>query len=225
MKLNGIVTNIRALWEELKKSYAVKKLLRAVPIRFLQITFIMEQFGNLDTMTMEEAMGSLKAHDERIKEKIESSEEGKLMLTKEEWRKIETSEGKLLLTREEWLRHGNKSSEGQLSFTRNRDKSRIRCFNCSLYGHFAAEYRKPKRNREHKQESNLTQIEDDEPALLLEKIERKESNLLMLDEGDVRLRLALSNEGKISDSNLWYLDNGASNYITGLKFKFKELDE
>lgn len=94
-----------------------------------------------------------------------------------------------------------------------------------MYGHFVAECRKPKQNREHKQESNLKQIEDDEPALLLEKFERKESNLLMLDEGDVRLRLALSNEGKISDSNLWYLDNGASNYMTGLKSKFKELDE
>lgn len=93
MKLNGIVTNIRALGEELKESYAVKKLLYAMPIRFLQITFIMEQFGNLDTKTVEEAMGSLKAHDERIKGKIESSEGGKLMLTKEEWRKIETSEG------------------------------------------------------------------------------------------------------------------------------------
>ncbi|XP_074323745.1 uncharacterized protein LOC141660658 [Apium graveolens] len=35
MKLNGLVTNIRALGEEMKESYVVKKLLRAVPTRFL----------------------------------------------------------------------------------------------------------------------------------------------------------------------------------------------
>lgn len=69
IKFNGHVANIRALGEEIKESYIVKKLLRAVPTRFLQITSTMEQFGNLDTMTVDEAMGSLKARDERIKGK------------------------------------------------------------------------------------------------------------------------------------------------------------
>ncbi|XP_074362999.1 uncharacterized protein LOC141703366 [Apium graveolens] len=35
MKLNGLVTNIRALGEEVSESYVVKKLLRAVPTKFL----------------------------------------------------------------------------------------------------------------------------------------------------------------------------------------------
>ncbi|XP_074322820.1 uncharacterized protein LOC141659792 [Apium graveolens] len=97
MKLNGLVTNIRALGEEMQESYIVKKMLRAVPSRFLQITSILEQFGNLDTMIVEEAVGSLKAHEERVKGKVDSSE-GKLMLTEEEWQKREAGEGKLLLT-------------------------------------------------------------------------------------------------------------------------------
>lgn len=37
MKLNCLVTNIRALGEEVKKSYVVKKLLCVVPTKFLQI--------------------------------------------------------------------------------------------------------------------------------------------------------------------------------------------
>lgn len=73
MRLNGLVTNIRALGEEMAESYVVKKLLRDVPAKFLQITSIMEQFGNLDTMTVEEAIGSLKAHEERVKGKTETS--------------------------------------------------------------------------------------------------------------------------------------------------------
>ncbi|KAL8090104.1 hypothetical protein AgCh_039540 [Apium graveolens] len=36
-KLNGIVTNVRALGEEMKDAYVVKKLLRVVPSKFLQI--------------------------------------------------------------------------------------------------------------------------------------------------------------------------------------------
>lgn len=35
MKLNGLVTKIRALGEEVAESYVVKKLLRAVPSKFL----------------------------------------------------------------------------------------------------------------------------------------------------------------------------------------------
>lgn len=86
MKLNGVVTNIHALGEEMQESYVVKKLLRAVPTRFLQIASTIEQFGNLETMTVEEAIGSLKAHDERIKGKGDSTE-SQLMLTEEEWKR------------------------------------------------------------------------------------------------------------------------------------------
>lgn len=42
MKLSGLVTNIRALGEKVEESYVVKKLLRAVPSKFLQITSTIE---------------------------------------------------------------------------------------------------------------------------------------------------------------------------------------
>lgn len=61
-----MVTNIRALGETIDESYVVKKLLRAVPTKFLQIASTIEQFGNLESMSVEEAVGSLKAHEERL---------------------------------------------------------------------------------------------------------------------------------------------------------------
>lgn len=67
MKLNGLVSNIRALGEEVKESYVVKKLLRVVPSKFLQIASTIEQFGDLETMSVEETIGSFKAHEERMK--------------------------------------------------------------------------------------------------------------------------------------------------------------
>ncbi|XP_074341887.1 uncharacterized protein LOC141679283 [Apium graveolens] len=67
LKLNNLVTNIRALGEKMEEVYVVKKLLRAVPTRFLQIASAIEQFGNLEEMSVEEVVGSLKAHEERVK--------------------------------------------------------------------------------------------------------------------------------------------------------------
>lgn len=36
-----------------------------------------------------------------------------------------------------------------------RDKSRVRCFNCNVYGHYAAECRKPRCDKEQKEEVNM----------------------------------------------------------------------
>lgn len=74
MKLNGLVSNIHALGEEVKESYVViKKFLRAVPPKFPQIASRIKQFGNVETMSVEETIGSLKAHDERMKGQSKSN--------------------------------------------------------------------------------------------------------------------------------------------------------
>ena len=228
MKLNGIVSTIRALGEEISESYVVKKLLRAVPSKFLQIASTIEQFGNLEKMSVEETIGSLQAHEERLKGQNENVG-GKLLLTEEEWSKREKSEGKLLLTREEWLKRSNKeNTDGHSGFKGRggRDKSRVKCYNCNLFGHYAAECRKPRRTREQKHEANIVEIEDEEPALLLANHVKEEDNLMLLNEQKVAPKLVKEGaEEKRIESNLWYLDNGASNHMTGQKSKFKELDE
>lgn len=107
MQLSALVTNIRTLGEGIEEAYVVKKLLRNVPLKFLQITSAIEQFGNLETIKIEETVGSLKAHEERVKGHMENNG-GQLLLTKEEWKKRDNSEGNLLLTREEWLKRSGK---------------------------------------------------------------------------------------------------------------------
>lgn len=92
MKLNGVVTNIRVLDETMEESYVVKKLIRAVPTKFQQIASTIEQFGNIQEMTMEEAVGRLRAHEERMKGHGENSG-GQLLLTQEEWSKRSSKGG------------------------------------------------------------------------------------------------------------------------------------
>lgn len=178
-------------------------------------------------MSVEEAVGSLKAHEERLKEKVEQKE-NQLMLTEEEWTKCEGGEGKLLLTHEEWLRKSNRGGVDSTSSFKgrgSRDKSKIRCYNCDIYGHFAYDCRKPKRSKEQRQEANIAQVEDDEPALLLAKYEKNKSSLMLVDENRVVPALLSEGEDKVSESNLWYLDNGAGNHMTGFKAKYSVLDE
>ncbi|XP_074362685.1 uncharacterized protein LOC141702958 [Apium graveolens] len=188
MKLNGLVRNIKALGESMNEAYVVKKLLRAVPTKFLLITSTLEQFSDLETMIVEEAVGSLKAYEERVKGKVETNE-GQLLLTEEEWKKRENDDGKLLFTREEWLKRQNKGG------FRGRDKSKVRCYNCQIYGHYAADCRKPKRTKEPRHEANIAQVEDDEPTLLLAKHDKEESGQMMLNEpGVMPLQLSKNTE-------------------------------
>lgn len=184
MKLNGLVTNIRTLGETIEESYVVKKILRAAPSKFLQITSAIEQFRKLDEMSIEETVGSLKAHEERLRGQSETGNK-QLLLTEDEWIKRENSEEQLLFTREEWLKKRTLKPRGTSSYQGIRDKSKVRCFNCHNFGHFVAECRKPKREKEQKPEANLTQVQDNEPALLLTECESGKGDTLLLNEGDV----------------------------------------
>ena len=68
-KFMMIVGRIRELGDAMDENYVVKKLLRAVSTKFINIASSMVLFNNINKMTMEEAIGSLKAHEELLKER------------------------------------------------------------------------------------------------------------------------------------------------------------
>lgn len=72
---------------------------------------------------VEETVGSLKAHEERLRGKSEKSGH-QLLLTEEEWNKKEKGEQNLLLTREEWLKRTSKSDGISGQKSRGRDGMR-----------------------------------------------------------------------------------------------------
>ena len=228
MKLNGLVTNIQALGEKVEETYVVKKLLRLVLTKFLQIASAIEQFGNLEEMSVEEVIGSLKAHEERLRGPAEVNE-GKLLLTEEDWKKRENIEGKLLLTRDEWLKKSSKvgykgsgsgDNRGKDIYRGVRDRSRVRCFNCSAYGHFATECCKSLREREQKPEVNFTQSAEDEPALLFLEHEVEENKVMLVNE-DKGKKVGGATRDCKEEIHVWYLDNGANSHMTGARSKFR----
>ncbi|XP_074337630.1 uncharacterized protein LOC141674826 [Apium graveolens] len=189
MKLYGLVTNIRVLGETVDETSVVKKLLRAVHSKYVTIASTIEQFGNMEEMMVEDIVARLKAHDERTTGVVEDKG-GKLLMTEDEWLRSESPDGKLLLTREEWVKRANRGGSDQ-RFRREssggirggRDRSKMRSFNCNILGHFAYECRKPRRDKEQKNEqkseANLTQYEGDEPALLLTECREEERKRIM----------------------------------------------
>nr|GFB11584.1 zinc finger, CCHC-type [Tanacetum cinerariifolium] len=68
------------------------------------------------------------------------------------------------------------------------------------------------------EQSNLI-LEDDEPSLLMTTHETEHEEVL-LNEGQIRPAKYAT-----ADASIWYLDNGASNHMTGTKSHFKDIDE
>lgn len=181
MKISSITSKVRGLGETMEENYIVKKFLRSMPEKFLPIVSTIEQFGDIEVMSFEEAIGRLKTHEEKLHlhhmqggHMQGENEQGRLLLTYAEWqaRAGKTGGGESSVTHDDGAPSerggrggwgGRQEGEGRGSKPK-RDKSNIRCFNCDVYGHFASECRKPKRN--HEDQVNLMCAQDDEPTLL-----------------------------------------------------------
>ncbi|KAF2315405.1 hypothetical protein GH714_039127 [Hevea brasiliensis] len=81
-KLTIIDNKLRSLVEDEK---VLKKLLRSVSSKFLQIASTIEEFSDLTTKSIEEVIGSLKAHKERLLSYGGRSDET-VLLTRAEWK-------------------------------------------------------------------------------------------------------------------------------------------
>ena len=67
MKFKTIVSGIRSLGDMVEKIFFVKKFLRAVLPRFMQIVTSIEQFNDLKNMSVAEVVGCFKVHEERLR--------------------------------------------------------------------------------------------------------------------------------------------------------------
>ena len=74
-KLTRLVAHMWSLGEKIAEGIIVSKLLCATPAKYDPITSSMEQFGGIDTMTLDEAIGSLKIHEDKFRDREEERED------------------------------------------------------------------------------------------------------------------------------------------------------
>nr|GEW98442.1 ribonuclease H-like domain, reverse transcriptase, RNA-dependent DNA polymerase [Tanacetum cinerariifolium] len=198
-KLTTLVNKAASLGHTMEDETLVHKLLNVVPDRYLQIVASIEQYSDLSEMTLEEAIGRLKTYEERFKRgKHRFLQERNHENLKEEKKDGETSH-------KNYNRNNFKKS--------NYDTSKLQCYKCKKIRHIAPKC--PQRTKPNEQ-SNLVE-EDLEPTLLMAILEDEEQKV-SLHEEDAGYK-------ETNMDSLWYLDNGASNHMTGVRKHFKELDE
>nr|GEW68349.1 zinc finger, CCHC-type [Tanacetum cinerariifolium] len=198
----ALTEDAKELGKTLDESLLVRKLLDSTPNRFIQIVASIEQ-TNLNDITLDEIVGKLKAFEERIKHRKEGQVE---------------SQKNLLFAHGEHSRKGRRFSKRGGKSNRNKrewDVRKVRCYKCGKLGHYKKNYKGTSTTQE---QSNLI-LEVDEPSLLMTTHETKHKEVL-LNEGQIQ-------PGKYAtaDASIWYLDNGASNHMTGIKSYFRYIDE
>jgi hypothetical protein len=82
LKLTSMVNEMRALGSKIEDTTVVEKLLRAVPDKFLTIVGTIEQWGDVENMSVMEVIGRLKTYELTLKGRERDKEEEQLMFSR-----------------------------------------------------------------------------------------------------------------------------------------------
>ena len=216
-KLSELASKSASLGQSIEEPKLVRKFLNSLPrSKYIMLVASLEQMLDLNTIKYEDVVGRIKAYEEHIREDTTSDQQNKLLFSSSEGSNDQNSRGQ---------GRGNYRGRGRGNRGRGRgrgnsgewnkekrDYSQITCFNCKKKGHFKSVCPEKK---EDNQELNKTETEVADTVLYMHEV-------VFLNKEKVIPR-ALETSKK--EEGIWYLDNGASNHMTGERGYFSELNQ
>ncbi|XP_019438978.1 PREDICTED: uncharacterized protein LOC109344682 [Lupinus angustifolius] len=210
------VNGMKSCGERMEDAAIVEKVLRTVTPKFDHVVVAIEESGRVEKMRIEELQGSLEAHEQRLDERLVERPSHQALQTQ-----TSTKRGNFNVRNfnknqsKTWDSKGgsrkgvdlqdrlSRRNEGKQSknWKKRTDKRRIKCYNCDKLGNFASEcYASNKNQHQGKQdpEANLAKEEGE-------------------DFDDEAVRLMMTTTISKLRNDIWYIDSGCSNHVTGHK--------
>ncbi|EOY04542.1 Uncharacterized protein TCM_019778 [Theobroma cacao] len=200
-RVSSLVNQMKSYGEDISEETVVAKVLRSLTPKFEHIVAAIEEAHDLSNYSFDELMSSLQAHEERLFRSHEKNEE-KAFQVNEESNLKETLENSTGGGRGRvgfrGKGHGRGRSRGRSN--EERQNKTFQCYYCKKPGHRAA-YCWQKQKDENNQASFVEKSDE-----------------------EIRLFMAFFYE-KEQSNDVWFLDSGCSNHMSGTRSLFKELDE
>ncbi|XP_074347359.1 uncharacterized protein LOC141686208 [Apium graveolens] len=231
--IGEFVTRLKAITNEMKRNgeslddvRVMEKLLHSLTRKFDYVVTSIEESKDLSTISIDELVGSLQAHEQLMNQYDDASHLEKALQSKVSIG--DSSGGSSSVRCRGGFRGGYRGGRGRgrQSFNRGQnfegyqpsvrgqnfrgrgrsgfqrgDKSQFQCYNCNKFGHFSYECRAPK-------------------------VEERSHFAAAKEDKDVGTAMFLTYKGdEENKKNVWYLDSGASNHMTGHKDLFTEINE
>lgn len=193
--------------------------------KYIHIVASLEQVLDLKNTSFEDIVGRLKAYEERVCDDEESQEDqSKLMYANMESQSQPTQSNSRFHGGNRGRGRGGRFNSGRggygrgqqsYNYRQGRNMSRIVCYRCDKTGHFALDCldRLLKLQEIQEDKGNENETEDADELMMHKVVFLNEKNVVP------------SNYETSPEDDMWYLDNGASNHMTGNHMYFTKLDK
>ncbi|XP_050886070.1 uncharacterized protein LOC127091468 [Lathyrus oleraceus] len=229
-RITRLVNQIKSCGEMILEQNVVSKVLRSLTPRFDNIVVAIEESKDLTTLSKDESQSSLDAHEQRMDERGADKAKAEIVLQARFNEKNKRSKGKFA---------GESSSKdsGHSNGFKKRDVSKVQCYKCRKFGHFANSCR-GKLNENHNNEAKVAREEVDDEDTILVMITEESYGITDVPGSsyssdslrDSSCTVPENSEKMHSDRNAlvtvrdgvqgrdeWYLDSGCSTHMTGRK--------